>query len=145
MGSFQEGFNPFNQLDVYASIFGTNIYAAVAATVNSRDHLLHAFPPCIAKVLSESLFRPPPIRSASAICRLPACVRRNRRSRLSFFPASREPTLASATAPVSASVSCYIHGKARAQPFLIGLSSRGQRGKQAELRDSSPAFLNSWS
>jgi hypothetical protein len=101
---------------------------------NSRDRLLHAFPPRIAKFSPQSLFRPLPVRLS--FCHLSlACLRETEQA---LPPVLSSPHANPALSLQQSQRPCQcrtIHGKALAQPFLIGLSSRGQRGKQAELRD----------
>jgi len=101
---------------------------------NSRDRLLHTFPARVAKFSPQSLFRPLPVRLS--LCHLSlACPRETEQA----LPPVLSPSHANpALPPQQPQRPCQrrtIHGKARAQLFLIGLSSRSQRGKQAELRD----------
>src|SRR6267143_6802659 len=142
MGSFQEKFNPFTTRCIYIYIWYKTLRRR-RGLCNSRDRLLHAFPPRIAKFLPQSLFRPLPIRLS--FCHLSlACLREAEQALAPVLspPHANQPL--PPQQPQRPRQCRTIHGKARAQPFLIGLSSRGQRGKQAELRDFEsclPQFL----
>ena len=110
---------------------------------NSRDRLLHAFPTRIAKFSPQSLFRLLPERLSLCHCQL-ASLRETEQALPSVLSALHaNPTLLHQQ-PQRPSQRRTVHGKARAQPLLIGLSSRSERGKQAELRDFEsclPQFL----
>ena len=134
MGSFQEGFNPFESYRcIYIYIRYKNLRRR-RGLCNSRDRLLHAFPPRIAKFSPQSLFCPAPIRLS--FCHFSLAGLREVEQALPpvLSPPHANPALPPHQ-PQRTRQCRAIHGKTRAQPFLIGLSSRGQRGKQAELRD----------
>jgi hypothetical protein len=101
---------------------------------NSRDRLLHTFPTLVAKFSSQSLFRPLP--APLSLCHFSLASLRETEQTLPPVVSAphTNPTLLQQQ-PQRPRQRRTIHGKARAQPLLIGLFSRSQRGKQAELRD----------
>src|SRR6266481_10102430 len=101
---------------------------------NSRDRLLHAFPARVAKFSPQSLFGPLPV--PLTLCHLSlACLRETEQALPPVLSAPHANPSLSPQQLQRPRQRRTIHGKARAQPFLIGLFSRSQRGKQAELRD----------
>src|SRR5438034_11331658 len=101
---------------------------------NSRDRLLHAFPARVAKFSPQPLFGPLPV--PLTLCHLSlACLREAEQALPPVLSAPHANPSLSPQQLQRPRQRRTIHGKARAQPFLIGLSSRSQRGKQAELRD----------
>ena len=134
MGSFLEGINPFrSNRCIYIYIRYKNLRGHRGLS-NSRDRLLHAFPARIAKFSPQSLFRPLPVRLS--LCHLSLACQRETEQALPpvLSPSHANPALPPQQ-PQRPRHRRTIHGKARAQLFLIGLSSRSQRGQQAELRD----------
>ncbi len=93
------------------------------------------FQPSLPKFLPQSNFRPLPVRlSFLPFVALPARVRLKQPLPPVLSTFDLNPALLPQQ-PQCPGQRCAIHGKARAQPFLIGLPGRSQRGKQAELRD----------
>ncbi|SRR6266851_7501639 len=134
MGSFLEGFNPFKFNRCICIYIRYKTLRRYRGLCNSRDRALHAFPARFAKFLPQSPFCPLPVRLS--LCHLSlACLRETEQALPPVLsPPHANPALPPQR-PQRPRQRRTIHGKARAQPFLIGLSSRSQRGKQAELRD----------
>lgn len=110
---------------------------------NSRDRLLHVFPTLVAKLFPQSLFRPLPVRLSLGQLSL-AALSETEQTLPPVVPGPHaNPTLLQQQ-PQRPRQRRTVHGKARAQPLLIGLSGRSQRCQQAELRDFEsclPQFL----
>src|SRR5229473_5463801 len=101
---------------------------------HSRDRLLHAFPARVAKFLPQSPFRPLPARLG--LCHLSlACPREMEQALPPVLSVPHANPALPPQQPQRPRQSRTIHGKAGAQPLLISLSHRGQRGQQTELRD----------
>src|SRR6266702_3148295 len=134
MGSFLENFNLFKSNRCICIYIGYKKLRRHRGLCNSRDRLVHAFPARIAKFSPQSLFRPLPVRLS--LCHLSlACLRETEQALPPVLSAPHANPALPPQQPQRPRQRRTIHGKARAQPFLIGLSSRSQRGKQAELRD----------
>jgi hypothetical protein len=101
---------------------------------NSRDRLLHAFPARVAKFSPQSLFRLLPVPLSPRQLSL-ACLRETEQALPPVLSAPDANPALPLQQPQRPRQRRTIHGKARAQPFLIGLFGGSQRGKQAELRD----------
>jgi hypothetical protein len=100
---------------------------------HSRYRLFHALPARIPKFLPQSMFRQLPVRLSLRHLSL-ACPRETKQA---LPPVLSRPNMNPSLLPQQPQRPCQrctIHGKARAQPFLIGLSSRSQCGEQPELR-----------
>src|SRR6266446_2813676 len=134
MGSFLEDFNLFKSNRCICIYIGYKKLRRHRGLCNSRDRLLHAFPARVAKFSPQSLFRPLPV--PLSLCHLSLARLREAEKALPpvLSPPDANPTLPPQR-PQRPRQGRTIHGKARAQLFLIGLSSRSQCGKQAELRD----------
>jgi hypothetical protein len=96
--------------------------------------LFHALPALLPKFTSQASFRPLPVRLS--LPHLSLAGARETKQPLPPVLATFDlnPSLLSQQ-PQCPGQRRAIHGKARAQQFLIGLPSRSQRGEQAELRD----------
>src|SRR5216683_8162123 len=143
MGSFLEGFNPLTPYRCICIYIGCKNLRRHRGLCNSRDRLLHAFPARVAKLSPQSLFRPLPVRLS--LCHLSlACLRETEQALPPVLsPPHANPALPPQQ-PQRPRQRRAIHGKARAQPLLIGFFSRSQRGQQTELRDFEsclPQFL----
>src|SRR6266852_3315168 len=100
----------------------------------SRYHLFHILPARIPEFLPQPPFRPLPVRLSHCHLSL-ACARQAKQA---LPPVLSTPGVNPALFPQQpqrSRQSRTIHGKAGAQPLLISLSHRGQRGEQTELRD----------
>ena len=101
---------------------------------HSRDRLPHAFPTLVAKFFPQSLFRPLPVTLSLGQLSL-ASLRETEQTLPPVLSAPHANPALPPQHPQRPRQRRAIHGKARAQLLLIGLSSRSQRGKQAELGD----------
>src|SRR5260370_6757429 len=134
MSSFLEGFNPLKSNRCIYIYIGYKDLRLHRSFRHSRDRLLHAFPARVAKFLPQSPFRPLPVRLS--LCHLSlACRRETGQALPPVLSAPHANPALPPQQPQRPRQRRTIHGKARAQPFLISLFSRSQRGKQAELRD----------
>src|SRR6266849_3380997 len=134
MSSFLEGFHPFISNRCRYIYIRYKKLRRHRGLRHSRDRLLHAFPARIAKFSPQSPFRPLPVRLS--FCHLSfACLRETEQPLPPVLSAPHANPALPPQQPQRPRQRRTIHGKARAQPFLIGLFSRSQRGKQAELRD----------
>src|SRR5713226_2223862 len=133
MGSFLEDFNLFKSNRCICIYIGYQKLRLHRVLCNSRDRLLHAFPARVAKFSPQSLFRPLPVRLS--LCHLSlACLRKTEQALPPVLSSPDANPALPPQRPQRPRQGRTIHGKARAQLFLIGLSSRSQCGKQAELR-----------
>src|ERR1700680_3931946 len=115
----------FSGIDVYTSIMDTKILRRHRGLCNSPDRLLHAFPTLVAKFSPQSLFRPLPV--PLSLCHFSFAFLRQTEQALPPVLAAphTNPTLLQQR-PQRARQRRTIHGKARAQPLLIGLRSHRQ-------------------
>src|SRR5205807_3639523 len=135
MSSFPERFQSLsNAIDVYTSILGTKKLRHHRGLCNSRDRLFHALPPGIAEFSPQPLFCPLPARLSLCLLSFACLCETEQALSPVLSPPHANPALPPQQ-PQRPGQRRTIHGKARAQLFLIGLSSRSQRGKQAELCD----------
>jgi hypothetical protein len=124
----------FMDIDVYTCIVDAKDSCRHGGFRHSRYRLFHALPVRIPKRLPQSMFRQLPVRLSLRHLSL-ACPRETKQA---LAPVLSKPDVNPALLPQQPQRPCQcrtIHGKARAQPFLIGLSSRSQCCEQTELGD----------
>src|SRR6266566_3690105 len=118
-GSFLEGLNSLNNTRCIYIHSGYKNLRFHRCLCNSRDRLPHVFPTLVAKFSPQSLFRPLPVRLS--FCHLSlACLRETEQTLPPVLSAPHANPSLSPQQPQRPRQRRTIHGKARAQPFLIG-------------------------
>jgi hypothetical protein len=119
---------------MYIHVLGRKQLRPRPGFCHSRYRLFHTLPTRIPEFLPQPPFRPCPVRLSHRHLS-PACPRQTKQALPSVLSAPGANPALFPQQPQRSRQSRAIHGKTGAQPLLISLSHRGQRGEQAELRD----------